>query len=270
MGLLPQPFTMDFPTDTPLEDIPEIHKTLKDTFRAGKLRSISFRRTQLAQLAYLLQDNYVAFQEALFDDFGKHPIEANMGELVTLFQRTLDAISNLDQWTANVDLSSETSPMYAALNPVLIKQPRGPVLIIGYVCEHKIDELQTLFMNTWFSSPFNAPLLLNLQPLIGAIAAGCPAVIKPSDLSTQCSSLIFKLVHKYLDNDCYRVVLGGVDQATRLLDLKWGSGIYFFCLRPISLLIETSLCSLLYGWYKSWRYCCRCRRQTHDTCDTWG
>lgn len=131
MNSLPHPFIMNSPTDTPLEDIVGVHKTLKDTFRSGKLRSISFRRAQLAQLAYLLQDNYEAFQHALFQDFGKHPLEANLGELVTLFQRTLDAISNLEQWTANVDLSSETHPMFSALNPVLIKQPRGPVLIIG-------------------------------------------------------------------------------------------------------------------------------------------
>jgi acyl-CoA reductase-like NAD-dependent aldehyde dehydrogenase len=122
---------MDSHTGTPLEDIPGIHKTLKDTFRSGKLRTLSFRQAQLAQLAYLLQDNYEDFQNALSQDFGKHRLEANLGELVTLFQRTLDAISNLDQWTANVDLSSQTHPMFSALNPVLIKQPRGPVLIIG-------------------------------------------------------------------------------------------------------------------------------------------
>ncbi|KAF8498869.1 Aldehyde/histidinol dehydrogenase [Gautieria morchelliformis] len=191
--------------DTPLGDIPSIHRMLKDSFRAGKLRPISYRRAQLAQLAYLLQDNYLAFQDALAHDFGKHPIEANIGELVVLFQRTLDAIANLEQWTENVDLSSDTNPMLSALKPVLIKQPRGPVLIIG---------------------PFNAPLLLTLQPLIGAIAAGCPAVVKPSDLSTYCSSLISRLVPKYLDADCYRVVLGGVDQSTLLLQLKWASVCY--------------------------------------------
>ena len=116
---------------TPLVEISGIHKTLKDTFKAGKLRPLSFRRAQLAQLAYLLQDNYKDFQKALFEDFGKHPIEANMGELVCLFQRTLDAISNLEKWTENVDLRSQTHPMFGALNPTLIKQPRGPVLIIG-------------------------------------------------------------------------------------------------------------------------------------------
>ena len=118
-------------TDTPLAEIPRIYQTLKDTFKAGKLRPLSFRRAQLAQLAYLLQDNYKDFQKALFQDFGKHPIEANMGELACLFQRTLDAISNLEKWTEDVDLSSDTHPMFSASKPTLIKQPRGPVLIIG-------------------------------------------------------------------------------------------------------------------------------------------
>ncbi|KAF8581334.1 aldehyde dehydrogenase [Ramaria rubella] len=191
--------------DTPLEHISGIHKTLKDTFRAGKLRCLSYRRSQLAQLAYLIQDNYLAFQVALSQDFGKHVLEANIGELVVLFQRTLDAIRNLDEWTENVDLSSQANPMFSGLKPVLMKQPRGPILIIG---------------------PFNAPLLLTIQPLIGAIAAGCPAVVKPSDLSIHCSSLLAQLIPKYLDVDCYRVVLGGVDQCTRLLEIKWASICY--------------------------------------------
>lgn len=89
--------------------------------------------------------------------------------------------------------------------------------------------LDQVHANPCRSRPFNAPLLLTLQPLIGAIAAGCPALIKPSDLSVHCSNLIAQLVHKYLDRDCYCVVNGGVDQCTRLLDLRWASSKPFFC-----------------------------------------
>ncbi|KAF8518431.1 aldehyde dehydrogenase [Hysterangium stoloniferum] len=200
-----QPTSATIVPDTPISDISEIHKTLQRTFRAGKLRDLSFRRAQLAQLAYLIQDNALLFQEALSLDFGKHRVEANAGELVSIFERTLDAMNNLEEWNQTVDLSKDGHPMFAPLKPALIKQSRGPVLIIG---------------------PFNAPFLLTLQPLMGAIAAGCPALVKPSDLAVHCSNLISQLVHKYLDPDCYKVVLGGVEQATQLLELKWASICY--------------------------------------------
>ncbi|GJJ14910.1 hypothetical protein Clacol_009180 [Clathrus columnatus] len=191
--------------DTSLSELTQAHATLKRSFRSGKLRDISYRKLQLAQLAYLLQDNYIAFQESLARDFGKHPLEANIGETGVVFERTLDAINNLDKWLASEDLSHETNPMFSGFKPTLFKQSRGPVMIIG---------------------PFNAPILLTLQPLMGAIAAGCPAIIKPSDLTIHTSSLIHTLVHKYLDSDCYRVVMGGVEQVTALLQLKWSSICY--------------------------------------------
>lgn len=119
-------------SDTPLSELSQIHALLKQSFTSGKLRDISFRKTQLAQLAYLLQDNHKAFQESLARDFGKHRLEANLGETGVVFERTLDALNNLDKWLADVDLSSETSPMYSVFKPTLSRQSRGPVLIIGY------------------------------------------------------------------------------------------------------------------------------------------
>lgn len=120
-------------SDTPLPELVHIHATLKTSFKSGKLRDIAYRKAQLAQLAYLLQDNHTAFQESLALDFGKHRLEANIGETGVVFERTLDAINNLDKWLASVNLSQETNPMFSAFRPTLFKQSRGPVLIIGYM-----------------------------------------------------------------------------------------------------------------------------------------
>jgi len=119
--------------DTPLPEIPVIHASLKKAFKAGKLRDVSYRRHVLAQLAYMLQENELEFAQALTRDFKKHRVEVNAGEVAVVFQRCLDAINKLEEWTKDVDLSSETHPMYAGLRPGLIRQARGPVLIIGYV-----------------------------------------------------------------------------------------------------------------------------------------
>jgi acyl-CoA reductase-like NAD-dependent aldehyde dehydrogenase len=65
--------------------------------------------------------------------------------------------------------------------------------------------------------------------------------MKPSDLTLHCSSLISQLVHKYLDPDCYKVVLGSVDQATQLLELKWASSNYLFSHSTAALLTHWPL-----------------------------
>ena len=82
----------------------------------------------------------------------------------------------------------------------LVYTPRGNVLIIA---------------------PWNFPTNLTLVPLAGAIAAGCTAIIKPSEVAGNVSSLIEKLIPSYLDNRCYKVVTGGVPQTSKLLTFKY-------------------------------------------------
>ena len=64
-------------------------------------------------------------------------------------------------------------------------------------------------------------MILTFQPLIGAIAAGCCAVLKPSELVPHFSSLLAELVPKYLDSSAYRVVNGAIPETTKVLELQW-------------------------------------------------
>jgi aldehyde dehydrogenase (NAD+) len=77
-------------------------------------------------------------------------------------------------------------------------------------------------------------------PLVGAIAAGCCAIIKPSELSPTSAMAIASLVPKYLDNKAFKVVNGAVAETTKLLELKFDHILYtgngqvsltFACLR---------------------------------------
>jgi aldehyde dehydrogenase (NAD+) len=63
-------------------------------------------------------------------------------------------------------------------------------------------------------------MVLTLQPLLGAIAAGCCAVIKPSEISPNYAVTLANLLPKYLDSSAYRIVLGGVEETTQLLELQ--------------------------------------------------
>ncbi len=69
--------------------------------------------------------------------------------------------------------------------------------------------------------PWNYPLVLSLQSLYAAIAAGCPAVVKPSELAPAFSTTLAQLLPKYLDPRAYAVVCGGVPETTKVLEYKW-------------------------------------------------
>jgi acyl-CoA reductase-like NAD-dependent aldehyde dehydrogenase len=74
-------------------------------------------------------------------------------------------------------------------------------------------------------SPFNFPVQLLLLPMVGAIAAGCTVVVKPSEL-TEYSAAVIKRIVDVLDPECYAVVNGGIPESTRLLELRWDKILY--------------------------------------------
>jgi aldehyde dehydrogenase (NAD+) len=55
---------------------------------------------------------------------------------------------------------------------------------------------------------WNYPYYTLLAPLSSAIAAGNCCLIKPSELSPNCSNSLVKLCQEYLDNDCFKVIVG--------------------------------------------------------------
>ena len=74
----------------------------------------------------------------------------------------------------------------------------------------------TLIFGAW-----NFPLQLVVIPLVGAIAAGCCAVVKPSEVAHNSALVMAKFFPRYLDQACYRIVEGGVPEAQMLLEQKW-------------------------------------------------
>ncbi|GAB2224360.1 hypothetical protein Droror1_Dr00005115 [Drosera rotundifolia] len=75
-------------------------------------------------------------------------------------------------------------------------------------------------------SPWNYPLSLALDPVIGAIAAGNTVVLKPSEIAPATSTFLAKHVEQYLDSSAVRVVEGGVPETSALLEQKWDKIFY--------------------------------------------
>lgn len=179
---------------TAIDRIPGIVAGLRYSYEQGVTRPIAWRREQLGRLRTLLIERGPEFEAALYADLGKSGTEAQLTEIGFLISEIDHTLANLAKW---VRPRSATVPL--ALQPATAKilpEPLGVALVIG---------------------PWNYPLMLALSPLIGAIAAGNAAVIKPSELAPHTSSLIARLVADTLDRRACAVVEGGAEETTRLL-----------------------------------------------------
>ncbi|KAK9895925.1 aldehyde dehydrogenase [Cystobasidium minutum MCA 4210] len=188
---------------TPLGDLDEIHARLLKTYYSGKTKDVRWRKEQLKCLAYLVQDNMDQFTEAIRLDLGRSKNETYIVELSGILNEIIDAVHNVEKWAKPT--RPKVSFDMALLKPTIYKEPKGVALIIG----------------TW-----NYAVTLALGPMIGAISAGCPAVLKCSEVTTHTGALMANLIPKYLDQDAYAVVLGEVHVITRLLEMQWAHIFY--------------------------------------------
>lgn len=69
--------------------------------------------------------------------------------------------------------------------------------------------------------PFNYPIFCTIIPLIGAIAGGNCAVVKPSELSLASALVIEKLIFQYLDRNCFAIYEGAIVETKLLLSKQW-------------------------------------------------
>lgn len=73
---------------------------------------------------------------------------------------------------------------------------------------------------------YNFPFQLTVGPLIGAIAAGCTAIVKPSESAPHAAAVLQKIIAEALDPSCYTVIQGAIPETTALLDQKWDTIFY--------------------------------------------
>jgi len=187
---------------TSLDSIPQIVSSVQKSFYEGITKSLQFRKVQLQRLCQCFIENEKKFSEALISDLGMSKM-LQMTESFLTIKECENAIANLDKWAkpekADVPISQFPGKAY------IYKEPLGVVLIIG---------------------PFNYPITCITRPMIGAIAAGNTIIVKPSEVSTAVQNLFVELLPKYLDNRCYKLVIGSVAETTELLKQKFDHIIY--------------------------------------------
>ena len=186
---------------SPIEEIAPLVARLRETFDSGRTRSLEWRRQQLKALIRFADENSDALVKALQADMGKPELEARAADIGQINVEAKLALKNLKKWTR---------PQSAGKVPFMgksfvVRDPLGVVLIIA---------------------PWNYPVGLLLSPLVGAIAAGNAAVLKPSEVTAHTSAALAELLPQYLDTDAIALVEGGVPETSALLEQRFDHIMY--------------------------------------------
>lgn len=167
---------------------------MRATFDTGRTRDIAWRRGQLGALRRLLLEREGQLIKAIAADFAKPAFETQITETRNVVWEIDHALPLLSRWMRGHRTSIPWAlwPGSGRVRP----EPLGVALIIA---------------------PWNYPVQLLLSPLVGALAAGNCAVLKPSELTPHTSEALAGLVPQYLDRDAVTLVPGGAEASTALL-----------------------------------------------------
>jgi len=186
------------PSPVPTADIADTVARLRRTFRTGRTRAPEWRDAQLGRLKAMVTEQREKLLAALAADLGKSSFEGYLAEIALLLKDIDHARKHFRDW---MQPERVTTPM--ALQPGTCRVQRDPLGVALVI------------------APWNYPVQLALEPLVGVIAAGNCALLKPSEVSSETSRVLAELVPQYLDPDAFAVVEGGVPETTALLEQKF-------------------------------------------------
>lgn len=181
-----------------MKDIKKIYKKQKEFFKSHQTLSYDFRLNSLKKLRIAIENNIDKLLISLDEDLGKHQHEAYMTEIGIVLKEISYMEKNLKKLMKKKRVKSPLTdfPSISFIMP----HPYGVVLII---------------------SPWNYPVNLSLTPLVGALAAGNTAIIKPSEFSSNTSQVIEKIIESVFDESYVSVIQGDKDTTQELLENKF-------------------------------------------------
>ncbi len=193
--------------NTPESEIKNIIALQREYFASNATRDRCFRKEQLKRLKQALKDWEKPLCDALWKDLHKSAEEAIMTELSIVAGEIKNHISHLRGWMRSRSASTPLKMMPSRSR--VVSEPLGNALII---------------------SPWNYPVQLLLNPLVGAISAGCTAILKPSPYVPNVSRVIEEMICATFDKRYVAVVQGNRDVNSVLLDERFD--IIFFTGSP--------------------------------------
>ena len=169
-----------------------------DYFNSRKTLNINFRIQLLKSLKKEIELNEKEIENALNIDLGKSNGESYLTEIWFVYSEIKIALKNIKKWVKRKPIRS--SLLNFPSSDFIVPEPYG---------------------NTLHISPWNYPFQLSIAPLVGAIAAGNTVLLKPSEYSINTSIILEKILAKVFDDGFVKVVQGGPEVASKLLEFKW-------------------------------------------------
>lgn len=167
----------------------------REYFESGATRPLAFRLEALQKLQRALKENENLISEALKSDLNKSPFETYMTEIGMVLDEIRFHLAHLPRWGKTKKVKTPLAQFHA--KSYVVPEPYGVALIM---------------------SPWNYPLQLCLEPLVGAISGGNCVVVKPSAYAPATSSAIAKILGTLYPQEYIAVVEGGREQNNALLE----------------------------------------------------
>lgn len=184
--------------NTPTDKIASLVQGQKEYFKSGTTLSVSFRKEMLNKFFHTMEKWEDRLAEALWTDLHKSYEEAYLTEISIVKAEIKGHLKHIGKWTrkkkARTPLKLFPSRSY------IVKEPLGCSLIV---------------------SPWNYPVQLLLNPLVGAISSGCTAVLKPSPYVPTVSKVIEDMISETFDERYIAVVQGNREVNTFLFEQRW-------------------------------------------------
>lgn len=166
---------------------------MKHIYGKGVLKNLTYRKRLLQRLKHVIRKYEKEIETALYSDLGKSSTEAFLTEIGILYSSIDHMINNLESYAKPRKAKKHVATIFS--DGYIYREPYGVVLII---------------------SAFNYPFQLLMEPLIGAIAAGNVAVVKPSEQAVYTEELLEKIIREAFPSGIVRVVTGSKETVTNL------------------------------------------------------
>ena len=167
-------------------------------FRSGRTIPLAFRKKALKRLGRAIRQHEKEIYAALREDLNKSKTETFMCEVGMTLAELSYMLKHLEGWAKKKYVRSPLAQFSAT--SFTVKEPYGVALIM---------------------SPWNYPFMLTMEPLIGAIAAGNCAVVKPSAYAPATSAVIRRILRACFPEEYIFVVEGGRAENQALLDQRF-------------------------------------------------
>ncbi len=172
----------------------KIIKTQREFFNSNQTKDLGFRITQLKKFKSLLKEHETEFYKAIYSDFKKSEFDTYSSEMYFVYDEINTAIKKLPKWAKRK--RNKTNMANLPASSFTVVEPLGVCLVIG----------------TW-----NYPYHLSLVPLITAIAAGNTVILKPSEIPSETSTVMAKLINDNFPHEFLYVIEGSIPETTELL-----------------------------------------------------